>query len=231
MRASRALPSLLVGLAVSIAVFSFIRSLYTTRIAEGARGLAQLHRELSESQLKLREQDRLLHEARLTLREQQVQLKQLREQESQRERLQHVGAERKQPPELAAGRGYMHSIATMPVRSGDWAMMTYATGGVHEMLYNWVLHIQRLGVPILAIAMDEQVAAQCNAKRFHCLDWSETASSLDGRYVRGDFSGFRNLGVRKVDALLAVLRAGTFTTRCSLVFFQSNASTPFSDAG
>ena len=106
------------------------------------------------------------------------------------------------------GSSYVHTIATMPVRRGDWAMMTYATGGVHEMLENWVLHIKRIAIPILAIAMDEQVLNQCNAQAFDCLDWSKTKSSLDSEYVRGDESGFRKLGVRKVDALVAVLRAG-----------------------
>ena len=87
-------------------------------------------------------------------------------------------------------------------------MTTYATGGVREMLYNWVLHVQRLGLPILVSAMDKQVVEQCTAQRFHCLDWSHTASVNDKSYVRGSFDGFRALGVRKLDALLPVLRAG-----------------------
>ena len=91
---------------------------------------------------------------------------------------------------------------------GDLMMMTYATGGVREMLYNWVLHVQRLGLPILVSAMDKDVVAQCTAQRFHCLDWSHTTTGADRSYVRGSFDGFRALGVRKLDALLPVLRAG-----------------------
>ena len=87
-------------------------------------------------------------------------------------------------------------------------MMTYATGGVREMLYNWVLHVQRLGLPILVSAMDKDVVAMAVEKRFHCLDWSHTAAAADTSYVRGSFDGFRALGVRKLDALLPVLRAG-----------------------
>ena len=76
------------------------------------------------------------------------------------------------------------------------------------MLYNWVLHVQRLELPILVSAMDKDVVVQCTAQHFHCLDWSHTAAAADTSYVRGSFDGFRALGVRKLDALLPVLRAG-----------------------
>ncbi len=61
---------------------------------------------------------------------------------------------------------------------------------------------------MLVAAMDSAVVAQCSRERFHCLDWSRTEVSQDRTYNRGDFSGFRALGVRKVDALLSILRAG-----------------------
>ena len=110
----------------------------------------------------------------------------------------------------AVGRSveYIHTIGTIPAKPGDLMMMTYATGGVREMLYNWVLHVQRLGLPVLVSAMDADVVRQCTAQEFHCLDWSHTATSADQQYVRGSFDGFRALGVRKLDALLPVLRAG-----------------------
>jgi hypothetical protein len=87
-------------------------------------------------------------------------------------------------------------------------MMTYATGGVREMLHNWVLHVQRLGLPVLVAAMDKAVVSMAVEKHFDCLDWSHTATGADRQYVRGSFDGFRALGVRKIDALLPVLRAG-----------------------
>ena len=34
------------------------------------------------------------------------------------------------------------------------------------------------------------------------------SAAFDQQYVRGSFGGFRALGVRKLDALLPVLRAG-----------------------
>ena len=105
-------------------------------------------------------------------------------------------------------RVYVHSIETMPVTKGELVMMTYATGGVHDLTQNWVMHIQRLGMKIIAIAMDEALVAQCIEQKFDCLDWSRTRASTDSMYVRGDEAGFRALGVRKVDALIAVLRAG-----------------------
>ena len=108
----------------------------------------------------------------------------------------------------APSEQYVHTLSSLPVKPGDLAMMTYATGGVREMLYNWVLHVQRLELPILVSAMDKDVVMQCAAQRFHCLDWSHTAAAADTSYVRGSFDGFRALGVRKLDALLPVLRAG-----------------------
>lgn len=103
---------------------------------------------------------------------------------------------------------FIHTISTLPAKPGDLMMMTYATGGVREMLHNWVLHVKRLGLPILVSAMDRDVILQCTAQSFHCLDWSHTATTMDTSYVRGSFGGFRALGVRKLDALLPVLRAG-----------------------
>ena len=115
------------------------------------------------------------------------------------------------PPQAAAAvvpTTYVHTLSSLPAKRGDLMMTTYATGGVREMLRNWVLHVQRLGLPILVSAMDKDVVAQCTAEQFHCLDWSHTAAQADGSYVRGSFDGFRALGVRKIDALLPVLMAG-----------------------
>ena len=33
-------------------------------------------------------------------------------------------------------------------------MMSFATGGVRDMLDNWVRHVRMLGLPILVAAMD-----------------------------------------------------------------------------
>ena len=107
-----------------------------------------------------------------------------------------------------AADNFIHTIGSLPAKPGDLMMMTYATGGVREMLWNWVLHVQRLGLPVLVAAMDKAVVKQCSAQLFHCLDWSHTATGMDKSYVRGSFDGFRALGVRKLDALLPVLRAG-----------------------
>ena len=107
-----------------------------------------------------------------------------------------------------AERLYIHNMDSLPAKHGDLMMMTYATGGVREMLYNWVRHVQRLNLPLLVAAMDHAVVEQCSAQHFDCLDWSHTATSADKTYVRGSFDGFRALGVRKLDALLPVLKSG-----------------------
>jgi hypothetical protein len=186
MRAS--VPLSLVGLAVLLTVLGLVRRPFTPTGAADGELVRQLRQELAVAQRSLREQALLAERSQLATQ-----------------------SLARPSPGSATGvgvRSYTHSVATMPMRRGDWAMMTYATGGVHEMLHNWVLHVQRIGAPILAIAMDEPVLEQCSRQRFDCLDWSKTKSSLDSSYVRGDESGFRKLGVRKVDALVAVLRAG-----------------------
>ncbi len=108
----------------------------------------------------------------------------------------------------SSSSSYIHTTTSLPASPGDLLMMTYATGGVREMLQNWVLHVQRLWLPVLVAAMDADTVNQCTSQRFDCLDWSHTATRADQQYVRGSFSGFRALGVRKIDALLPVLRAG-----------------------
>lgn len=189
MRAS--IPLILVGLAVLLTVLGLVRRPLSATGAADSQLIRQLRQELSVAQRRLREQGLLAERSRLAVQS-----------------LARSGGSSPGSAAGSGGRSYTHSVATMPMQRGDWAMMTYATGGVHEMLSNWVLHIQRIGAPILAIAMDEQVLNQCSRQRFDCLDWSTTKSSLDSSYLRGDESGFRKLGVRKVDALVAVLRSG-----------------------
>ena len=132
----------------------------------------------------------------------------------QRQQPQHQPRQLQQPQPFDAGSAvdatttYVHTLSSLPAKPGDLMMMTYATGGVREMLHNWVLHVQRLGLPILVSAMDKDVVQMAVALKFHCLDWSHTAAGYDSSYVRGSFDGFRALGVRKLDALLPVLRAG-----------------------
>ena len=71
---------------------------------------------------------------------------------------------------------YIHTTTSLPAKRGDLMMMTYATGGVREMLTNWVKHVQRLGLPELVAAMDKDVVSQCDSEAFHCLNWSHTAT-------------------------------------------------------
>ena len=78
------------------------------------------------------------------------------------------------PP--AQQQNFIHTTTSLPAKSGDLMMMTYATGGVKEMLTNWVRHVQRLGLPELVAAMDKDVVMQCGTEAFHCLDWSHTAT-------------------------------------------------------
>ena len=98
-----------------------------------------------------------------------------------------VAAEPAGPP--ARDLSFIHTTTSLPASAGDLLMMTYATGGVSEMLHNWVLHVARLGLPILVAAMDKDVVRQCSRQRFDCLDWSHTATTADSSYVRGSFGG------------------------------------------
>jgi hypothetical protein len=106
---------------------------------------------------------------------------------------------------------YVHESAADFAPAGTLVMTTYATGGVQEMLRNWVLHVQRLQSPLLVCAMDAAIVRQCREQGFHCLDWSQRQVAGQGEfgdYVRGNELGFRLLGVRKIDALLSILASG-----------------------
>lgn len=105
---------------------------------------------------------------------------------------------------------YVHAPASLPpLLNGSILMMTYATAGVRELLTNWLQHVERLQLPILVAAMDTGVISQCRAERFQCLDWSSTATGLDGEYVPStSTSGFRALGRRKLESLLFILQKG-----------------------
>ena len=65
---------------------------------------------------------------------------------------------------------YVHASAADFAPAGTLVMTTYATGGVQEMLRNWVLHVQRLQSPLLVCAMDAAIVRQCREQGFHCLD-------------------------------------------------------------
>ena len=110
-------------------------------------------------------------------------------------------------PAPGAVHSFIHTIDTLPYSKGDLVMMSFATGGVRDMLDNWVRHVRMLGLPILVAAMDAEVLGRCNAERFDCYSCVQPQEEVP-RYIRGDFSGFRALGVRKVDALLPILRRG-----------------------
>jgi len=110
-------------------------------------------------------------------------------------------------PAPGAVHSFIHTIDTLPYSKGDLVMMSFATGGVRDMLDNWVRHVRMLGLPILVAAMDDEVLGRCNAERFDCYSCVQPQEEVP-RYIRGDFSGFRALGVRKVDALLPILRRG-----------------------
>ena len=93
-------------------------------------------------------------------------------------------------------RSFIYTINMLPYSTGDLVMMTFATGGVRDMLENWVRHVRMLKLPILVAAMDADVIAQCNAEQFECYSCVQEKEKVP-RYIRGDFAGFRALGVRK----------------------------------
>ena len=76
---------------------------------------------------------------------------------------------------------YVHASAADFAPAGTLVMTTYATGGVQEMLRNWVLHVQRLQSPLLVCAMDAAIVRQCREQGFHCLDWSQRQVAEVGR--------------------------------------------------
>ena len=64
-------------------------------------------------------------------------------------------------PALGAAHSFIHTIDSLPYSKGDLVMMSFATGGVRDMLDNWVRHVRMLKLPILVAAMDAEVIGRC----------------------------------------------------------------------
>tara|TARA_B110001452_G_scaffold251255_1_gene240170 strand:+ start:546 stop:1520 length:975 start_codon:yes stop_codon:yes gene_type:complete len=174
---ARAVPALL-GVALVLSLASLAYQQVRTQRQRDAEVIAKLRRQLVEAE-----------QAKLAA------LSQLKE-------AQGGGA-----GQQAGAHSFIHSVDTLPYQRDDLVMMTFATGGVRDMLDNWVRHVRVLKLPILVAAMDEVVLSQCKSEGFECYSCVKEKDDMP-RYIRGDFAGFRALGVRKVDALLPILRRG-----------------------
>lgn len=181
----RAVPALL-GVALVLSLASLAYQQIRTQRQRDAEAIANLRRQLVEA-----EQAKLA--ALLQLKEAQAGLS--------------AGGRGGAMQQQTSARSFIHSVDTLPYQRDDLVMMTFATGGVRDMLDNWVRHVRMLKLPILVAAMDEVVLSQCESEGFECYSCVKEKDDMP-RYIRGDFAGFRALGVRKVDALLPILRRG-----------------------
>lgn len=174
---ARAVPALL-GVALVLSLASLTYQQVRTQRQRDAEAMARLHRQLIEAE-----------QAKLAA------LSQLKEAQAAAPSAEGRGGAGQQ----GDGHSFIHGIDTLPYKRDDLVMMTFATGGVRDMLDNWVRHVRMLKLPILVAAMDGVVLSQCKSEGFECYSCVKEKDDLP-QYIRGDFAGFRALGVRKVDA-------------------------------
>lgn len=74
-----------------------------------------------------------------------------------------------------------------------------SAGAFRDMLLNWVLSVQRLGLPFVVGALDARMAAECAARGWPHLDVSALVNGQESAF-RTNFSTFRNMGATKVGA-------------------------------
>lgn len=65
------------------------------------------------------------------------------------------------------------------------------------MITNWVLSVQRLGLPFLVGALDARMAAECSRRGWPHLDVSALVKGEESMF-RLQFKTFRNMGATKV---------------------------------
>ncbi len=79
-------------------------------------------------------------------------------------------------------------------------------GAFKDMLTNWVLSVQRLGLPFLVGALDARMTAECAARGWPRLDVSALVQGNESMF-RAHFKTFRNMGATKVRTGLMRLNA------------------------
>eukprot|EP00967_Tisochrysis_lutea_P143831 scaffold267659_cov35-Tisochrysis_lutea.AAC.1 len=113
------------------------------------------------------------------------------------------------------------SAADLPGEPSSVLHLTFATESVSELLHNWALHLQTLGLPTVVAAIDEKTAIFCqNVLRSHylfALDDTLMKAMADARgsrgiaNMRGNPAIFLALGAKKVAAIVYLLGLGPRT--------------------
>ncbi|KAI7836257.1 hypothetical protein COHA_009847 [Chlorella ohadii] len=90
------------------------------------------------------------------------------------------------------------------VRGAPLVFVSFANGAFKDMLTNWVLSVQRLGLPFLVGALDARMTAECAARGWPHLDVSVLVQGNESMF-RAHFNTFRNMGATKVQLVLTIL--------------------------
>lgn len=87
------------------------------------------------------------------------------------------------------------------MRGAPLAFITFGNGAFSDFITNWVLSVQRLGLPFLVGALDARMVEVCKAKGWAHLDVSALIQG-NATMFRANFKTFRNMGATKAGAAL-----------------------------
>ena len=77
------------------------------------------------------------------------------------------------------------------------AFVSFANGAFADFIENWVLSVQRLGVPFLVGALDEPMTTHAAQRGWPHLDLKAGVGG-NSSFFRANFKTFRNMGATKV---------------------------------
>ena len=77
------------------------------------------------------------------------------------------------------------------------AFVSFANGAFSDFIENWVLSVQRLGVPFVVGALDEPMTAHAAQRGWPHLDLKAGVGG-NSSFFRANFKTFRNMGATKV---------------------------------
>ncbi|PRW57844.1 glycosyltransferase family 77 [Chlorella sorokiniana] len=119
-----------------------------------------------------------------------------------------------EPGSNAASGAPMRNLP--PALAGTGTLfITFGNSAVADFIDNWVLSVQRLGLPYVVGALDRSMGQQCKAAGHPHIDlWrdegdsgSVTSHGGDASFFRTEFKRFRSMGATKVNLALSLLQA------------------------
>jgi hypothetical protein len=108
------------------------------------------------------------------------------------------GEEQRRSPQSGA------NAALGAVRNAHLAFITFGNAAFAPFVTNWVLSVQRLGLPFLVGALDAGMVEMCRKHGWAHLDVSALVRG-NSSFFRADFRTFRSMGATKVQLVLTML--------------------------